>query len=484
MTSNTPQEPAGRTGDDRHGAPVLVTGATGYIGGLLVPRLLADGRAVRVISRDADKLTEQPWHDDVEIVEGDATDEKDLGRALDGVGVAYYLLHSMDGEGDFRERDRELARTFAAACHQAGVRRIVYLGGMYPEGEELSEHLASRAEVGQIFVDSPVPAACLQAAVIVGSGSASFDMMRHLTERLPAMVAPKWLKNRIQPIAVDDALHYLAGAADLPADVNRAFDIGGLEVMQYGDMIQRFARVTGLRRRIIVTTPLLTPAIASRWIGAVTPVDTGVAKPLVHSLVHEVVCHDRDIDDPDRAVGPPPGGLMGFDDAVRLAMADAPRQRGPITLAATTAAVVAAATLGAVATQPDTRWYRKLDKPAWQPSPVLFPVVWTGLYASIAAASASVIRTLSDSGRTDESRTYQAALGTNLVLNAAWSVLFWRVRRLDVATAEAALLAVSSVDLARRAAAAGSGHAKALAPYAAWCTFATALTAELARRNR
>ena len=295
----------------------LVTGATGYIGGLLVPRLLAAGWKVRVLTRSSERLRGRDWADRVEVVEGDATSEADLRRALSGTDVAYYLVHSMDGGGDLARRDRELAEGFAAAAGEAGVGRIVYLGGLHPEGADLSEHLASRVEVGQILLDGPVPAAVLQAAVVLGNGSVSFDMLRYLTERLPVMVAPQWLRNRIQPIAIDDALHYLVGAASLPAEVDRAFDIGGPEVLTYEQMIQRFAAVTGLRRRVVLTLPVLTPWLASHWVGLVTPVDAAVAKPLVGSLVHEVVRREHDLDE---LVGLPAQGLVGFDEAVRRAM--------------------------------------------------------------------------------------------------------------------------------------------------------------------
>ncbi|MEK4240475.1 NAD(P)H-binding protein [Janibacter indicus] len=295
----------------------LVTGATGYIGGLLVPRLLDDGWKVRVLTRSSERLRGRDWADRVEVVEGDATSEADLRRALSGTDVAYYLVHSMDGGGDLARRDRELAEGFAAVAGEAGVGRIVYLGGLHPEGADLSEHLASRVEVGQILLDGPVPAAVLQAAVVLGNGSVSFDMLRYLTERLPVMVAPQWLRNRIQPIAIDDALHYLVGAASLPAEVDRAFDIGGPEVLTYEQMIQRFAAVTGLRRRVVLTLPVLTPWLASHWVGLVTPVDAAVAKPLVGSLVHEVVRREHDLDE---LVGLPAQGLVGFDEAVRRAM--------------------------------------------------------------------------------------------------------------------------------------------------------------------
>lgn len=296
----------------------LVTGATGYVGGLLVPRLLDAGFRVRVLTRSAGKLTED-WADQVEVHEGDAQDADDVRSALEGVSVAYYLLHSMDGEGDFRERDRRMARTFSSAALEAGVSRLVYLSGLHPEGQ-LSSHLASRVEVGDILLDSGVPTAVLQAAVVIGDGSVSFEMLRYLTGRLPAMVAPKWLHNRIQPVAVDDVMHYLVGAASLPTDVNRTFDIGGPDVLTYEQMMQAFAQVNGMRRRFIVTVPVLTPWLAGHWVGLVTPVASGVAKPLVGSLVHEVVCKEDDIID---LVGEPQGGRMPYREAVRLAMADA-----------------------------------------------------------------------------------------------------------------------------------------------------------------
>lgn len=294
---------------------VLVTGATGYIGGLMVPRLLDAGHTVRVLTRSADKLPEE-WKDRVEVSEGNATERADLNRALSGIDLAYYLIHSMDGSGDFVERDRRLATDFGAAAYDAGVSRIVYLSGLHPRGP-LSKHLASRVEVGEILMASGVPTAVLQAATVIGAGSVSFEMLRHLTHRLPVMVAPKWLKNRIQPIGVDDVLHYLGASADLPDDVNRTFDIGGPDVLTYEEMMQGFAQETGLRHRYILTLPVLTPWLASHWVALVTPVDAGVAKPLVGSLVHEVVCHENDLEE---QVGAPPGGATGYRAAVRAAV--------------------------------------------------------------------------------------------------------------------------------------------------------------------
>ncbi len=294
----------------------LVTGATGYIGGALVPALLDAGWSVRVLTRSRTGLEGNQWTGDVDVVEGDATSPDDLGRALEGAEVAYYLLHSMDGQGSFVQRDRTMAQGFAAAAADAGTERVVYLSGLHPDGD-LSEHLASRVEVGEIFLEAPVPAAVLQAGVVLGDGSASFDMLRHLTERLPAMVAPRWVDNRIQPIAVDDVVHYLVGAADLPVGTNRTFDIGGPEVLTYAQMMQRYAEIAGIGRRVIVSVPVLTPRLAGLWVGLVTPISAGIARPLVGSLVHEAICHEDDV---QSAIGPPPWGLSGFDDAVRAAI--------------------------------------------------------------------------------------------------------------------------------------------------------------------
>jgi uncharacterized protein YbjT (DUF2867 family)/tryptophan-rich sensory protein len=451
----------------------LVTGASGYIGGRLVPRLLDAGWRVRVLARSASSVGDRPWSGQVEVVEGDASDDATVRRALDGVDVAYYLIHSMASGTDFAERDRALASTFDRAAEAAGVGRIVYLGGLHPEGEELSAHLASRVEVGQVFLDGRVPAAVLQAAVVIGDGSISFQMLRYLSDRLPVMLAPRWLRNRVQPIAIDDLLHHLVSAADLPADVSRTFDVGGPEVLTYADMIHRFAAVMGLRSRRVLTVPVLTPGLASRWIGLVTPLDVRVARPLVDSLVHEVVCRD----DSASLLPPPPGGPTGFDDAVRAAMADVAPDRGLRNLALAVSATGASATLGALATTPDSQWYRDLDLPPWQPPALAFPVVWTALYADIALVSASVMTDMERRGEPGRAASYRRALLANLALNTGWSVLFWRARRPGLAAVEAAVLAASSADLARRG-------GRALAPYPVWCAFATVLSSSIARRNR
>ncbi len=295
----------------------LVTGATGYIGGRLVPHLLAAGYVVRCLARNPGKLRDQPWFADVEVVKGDVGDRDAVQRAGLGADVAYYLVHSLGAGKRFERRDRDMARAFARGARGALIDRIVYLGGLYPDSVDLSPHLDSRKEVGEILLDSGVPTVVLRAAVIIGSGSASFEMLRYLTERLPVMITPRWVDNRIQPIAVRDVLRYLVGAADVPAGVSRGFDIGGPDVLTYKKMMVRYADAAGLAKRVILPINVLTPNLSSHWVGVVTPVPNSIARPLVESLVHEVVCKENDI---ARYVPDPPEGLIGFDQAVRLAL--------------------------------------------------------------------------------------------------------------------------------------------------------------------
>ncbi|MFJ6699590.1 SDR family oxidoreductase [Streptomyces sp. NPDC091272] len=306
--------------DGGDGVRCLVTGASGYIGGRLVPELLAAGHEVRCLARTPAKLRDFPWSEQVETVRGDVTDPDSTARAMADVDVAYYLVHALGTGKGFERTDREAAENFGEQARKAGVRRIVYLGGLTPSGvseRELSPHLRSRTEVGRILLASGVPTAVLRAAVIIGSGSASFEMLRHLTERLPLMVTPSWVRTRIQPIAVRDVLRLLVGAAELPPEVNRTFDIGGPDILTYRDMMQRYARVAGLPRRLILPVPVLTPRLSSHWVGLVTPVPASIARPLSESLRHEVVCTEHDI---DGYVPGPPGGPVGFERAVELAL--------------------------------------------------------------------------------------------------------------------------------------------------------------------
>ncbi|MEU6577332.1 SDR family oxidoreductase [Streptomyces sp. NPDC046805] len=298
----------------------LVTGATGYIGGRLVPELLADGHQVRCLARNPRKLRDHPWAGDVEVMQGDVTDADSVSQAMTDIDVAYYLVHALGTGKDFEATDRRAAQIFGEQAKAAGVRRVVYLGALTPTDvpeDELSPHLRSRAEVGRILLDCGVPTAVLRAAVIIGSGSASFEMLRYLTERLPVMVTPSWVHTRIQPIAVGDVLRLLVGCARLPEDVSRAFDIGGPDILTYREMMVRYARVAGLPPRVILPVPVLTPGLSSHWVGLVTPVPASIARPLTESLRHEVVCHEHAV---RQYLPEPPGHPLSFDQAVRLAL--------------------------------------------------------------------------------------------------------------------------------------------------------------------
>ncbi|GAA0976119.1 SDR family oxidoreductase [Acrocarpospora macrocephala] len=296
---------------------VLVTGATGYVGGRLVPELIAAGHDVACVVRRPERLRDVPWAGKVRVSAGDVADPEAMRESLRGVEVAYYLVHSMAGGPAFAERDRRAATNFAEAANSAGVRRIVYLGGLTHAREKLSPHMGSRTEVGEIFLAAPTPAVVLRAAMIIGSGSASFEMLRHLTERLPVMTTPRWVHSPTQPIAIRDTLRYLVGWASVPDEVNRAFDIGGPDVLTYGDMMRRYAQVAGLPPRVIIPVPVLTPGLSSLWVGLVTPVPASLARPLVESLRHEAVCAEHDI---STYIPDPPDGLIGFDESVRLAL--------------------------------------------------------------------------------------------------------------------------------------------------------------------
>jgi uncharacterized protein YbjT (DUF2867 family) len=297
------------------GERILLTGATGYVGGRLAPALIDAGHHVVCLARDPSKFDGIPWSEKAEIVRGDVLDASTLDAAVSGVHTLYYLVHSIGSAGDFSDSDRVGAQNVAAAAERAGVSRIVYLGGIVPPAsEEASKHLASRAEVGQIFLDAVTPAVVLQAGVIIGSGSASFEMLRYLTERLPAMVTPRWVDSRVAPIAVRDVLKYLVAALDLPAGTNRRFDIAGPEVLTYREMMHRYARVAGLRKRIIVPIPVLTPRLSSHWVNIVTPVPRAIARPLVESLRNSVVPTEYDL---QHLTGVEP---IGYDEAVRFAL--------------------------------------------------------------------------------------------------------------------------------------------------------------------
>jgi len=277
---------------------VGLIGATGYVGGRLVPELLAAGHDVRCLARTPARLDGVDWRTDVDVMTADVLDRDSLDQALDGIDALYYLVHAMGQDGDFAESDRIGAENTRRAAEKAGVSRIVYLGGLGEDDpERLSSHLASRHEVGRVLAAGSVAVTELRAAVIIGSASASFEMLRHLAEVLPAMICPRWVtKTKCQPIAIADVLLYLVAVIEIPEAAGEILEIGGPDVLSYRDMMDRYSKVAGLRRRLIIPVPILTPRLSSHWVNLVTPLPYGLARPLVDSLINDVVVHpERDI---------------------------------------------------------------------------------------------------------------------------------------------------------------------------------------------
>lgn len=270
---------------------VLVTGATGFVGGYLVPALLDAGHDVVAMTRD--ESTYDPPAG-VSVVEGDLLDPETLAIP-DDVQAAYYLVHSLETGGEFAERDRRAAENFTTMAEEAGIERVIYLGGLGASGDSLSEHLASRQEVEAVLRAGAYDLTTLRAAVIVGKGSASFQMVRQLVERLPIMIAPRWLETDVQPIAISDVISYLVGVLDHPETAGETYEIGGPEVLTYREMLQRTAQILG-KRRIILTVPVLTPRLSSYWVEFVTSVPTSISRPLILGLKNPVVVTDNSIE--------------------------------------------------------------------------------------------------------------------------------------------------------------------------------------------
>ncbi len=297
--------------------PIAVLGATGYIGARLVPRLLKAGWTVRAIGRNPAKLAGRAWasHPAIEMVAGDVLDRQQLTAALQGCQAAYYLVHSMNPQtSDFAATDREAAENMVAAATAAGLARIIYLGGLGEDAPQLSHHLRSRHEVGAILQNGSVPATIFRAAMIIGSGSASFEILRYLVERLPVMVTPRWVDTPCQPIAVSNVLHYLVSCLDCPGTIGDTFDVGTEEVVTYRQLMRLYAEEARLPRRWILPVPVLTPRLSSYWIHLVTPIPASLARPLAEGLRNPVLCHDARI----RELLPQQ--LCGCRRAIRLAL--------------------------------------------------------------------------------------------------------------------------------------------------------------------
>ncbi|MDO5728320.1 MAG: tryptophan-rich sensory protein [Actinomycetaceae bacterium] len=482
----------------------LVTGATGYVGSKLVGILARNGWGVKVLVRSAQKARRMPWASlitdceegchpgHVYVVEGDANNAFDVEAALEGVSVAWYLLHSMGNEREFVEEERSMAQIFAGAVERAGTERIVFLGALAPLGEK-SAHLESRREVGQILASSGALTVGLSAGLVIGERSSSFAMLRHLAERLPVIVAPSWMHNRITPISEKDLLYLLESAGSAPISESRLFDIGSAEEVSYVEMLTRYIDHFGLRRRAVWTAPIANARTAAWIIGLLTPVDRHLAEPLLSSMVHDTVVIERDFRE---VVGEPPGGLDDIDEAYAATASFIKPWRWRRIFAGVTGLVTAAATVGSAFTAVNSPWYRSLNQPAWKPPRWLFPVAWSFLYADIALMSALTLADIGEADPSDvstdtatsdltrEESEFIAALAVNLGLNAAWPCVFFNRKNLPGAVVEGSLLATSSADLVRRVWRVNTGRGIALAPYALWTAYAATLTFGVVRRNR
>ncbi len=296
---------------------IFVTGATGYVGGRLVPALLRAGYTVRCLARESRKLEQRPWRCDpkVDVVVGDLSDIGQLVEQLHGCSTAYFLVHSMEASGGkYAERDHQLASNFAQAAAIAGVRRMIYLGGLGELGDGLSRHLRSRREVEEMLASTGVPVTTFRAAMIIGSGSASFEILRYLVERLPVMVTPSWVMTESQPVAITDVLHWLVRCLEVPATIGQTLEIGGPDILPYRELMRIMAEELHIPRRLIVPVPILTPRLSSLWISLVTPVSYKIARPLAEGLRNRVIVTD------DKTQRLMPHESLGVRDAIKRAL--------------------------------------------------------------------------------------------------------------------------------------------------------------------
>jgi uncharacterized protein YbjT (DUF2867 family) len=304
-------------GSGARGQPILVTGGSGYVGGRLIPRLEQAGLTLRCLARSPDKLRTLASATTA-VIKGDLLDPDTLPPSMQGVHTAYYLVHSMGSAGDFERNDRIAAQNFAKAAQDCGMERIIYLGGLGDDTQELSPHLRSRQEVGTILRGSGIETIEFRTSVVVGAGSLSFEMVRSLTDRLPVMICPRWLSTPTQPIAVDDLLLYLLAALDLPKGESRTFEIGGADIVTYGDIIREYARQRGLRR-FLISVPVLTPWLSSLWLGLVTPATAEVGRHLIEGVRNPTVVRDKS------ALAVFPIRPMGIRDAIQKALENGSR---------------------------------------------------------------------------------------------------------------------------------------------------------------